>query len=343
MEGKQSNVGKVLLALVAFFVVLCLGMAIGGGVVYGVMRIGDILPGGRTGVIERPSVDLDREPSVQVIEPGAVITEVVPDSPADRAGLRPRDVILAVDGQQVGIEGDLASLIAGYQPRDRVTLEVQSLGQEPRKVRVALAEHPEKSGVAYLGVTYSSSLPFQLPQREGMPFGHLEEFGLDELPFNLPHNGTWQGVVIVRVVEGSPAADAGLAPGDLITAIDGQHLASPQELIDAIARRRPGDRIALGLLRAPTGEEREVEVLLGEHPDRDGEAYLGLYLGGGFRFNVVPGQEGEEPVPGLDLDSGSFHFNLPLDLKELDREFQFHWSPGSNNCNSGPGCSEDSL
>jgi membrane-associated protease RseP (regulator of RpoE activity) len=332
MEEKQNRVGKVLLALVAFIVVLCMGMAIGGAVVYGVMRIGDILPWRRAEVVGQPIVELDRERSVQVVTPGAVITEVVPESPADQAGLRAGDVILAVDGQQVGVDGDLAGLIAGYQPRDRVTLEVQRPGQEPHRVPVKLAENPEEKGAAYLGVFYSSSLQFQLPGREGRPFR------LDELPFTLPHGGTWQGVVVTLVVEGSPADDAGLREGDVITAIDGEPLTNPQQLSDAIAGRRPGDWVTLSVLRSGD-RELEIEVRLGEHPDQAGQAYLGVSLGGSFRFHVVPGSEDGGLPPGFELPGGRFRFGLPLDelpfdLKELQREFEFHWPPES---------SEDSL
>ena len=292
MKEKKSNVGKVLLALAAFFVVLCMGMVIGGAVVYGVMRIGDVLPWHRTEVIGQPTV----EPSIQAITPGAVITEVVPDSPADQAGLREGDVILAVDGQQVGVEGDLADLIAAYQPRDRVTLEVQSSGQEARKVSVELAEQPEGEGVAYLGVFYRSSMSFRLPGREGLPFA-------------LPRNGIGQGVVVTLVVEGSPADEAGLGAGDVITAIDGQEVANPQQLSAAIAEHRPGDRVTLSVLRSGDSEQ-EIEVRLGEHPDQEGQAYLGVSLGGRFRFQMVPGSENGELPRDLEWHGGPLRFDL---------------------------------
>lgn len=291
MEEKQSNVGKVLIALAAFFVVLCMGMAIGGAVVYGVMQIGDLLPWARTEVSVQPTAELDRTPSIQVITPGAVLTEVVPDSPADQAGLRVGDVIVAVDGQQVGVEGDLAELIAGYQPHDRVTLEIQRSDQEAWRVSVELAEHPEREGVAYLGVFYRSDMQFQFRGGEELPFD------LEELPFTPPRGGAWQGVVVTLVVEGSPADEAGLRQGDVIAAIDGEPLANPQQLSDAIAGHQPGDRVTLTVLRS--GEaEREIEVRLGERPDQKGQAYLGVSLGGGFRFHMMPGAEDGALPPG---------------------------------------------
>jgi membrane-associated protease RseP (regulator of RpoE activity) len=328
VEEKQRNVGKILLAVAAFFVVLCIGMAIGGAVVYGVMRIGDILPWHRSEVTVQPSDDLDFGPSRRLITPGAVITDVVPDSPADQAGLREGNVILAVDGQQVGVDGDLADLIAGYQPRDRVTLEVQRSGEESEKVRIELAEHPEKEGAAYLGVFYSSSMRFHLPGGEDLPFGQ------EELPFTLPRGRAWQGVVVTLVVEGSPAAEAGLREGDVIAAIDGESLANPQQVSDAIAERKPGDRVTLTVSRTGDGE-REIEVSLGEHPDREGQAYLGVSLGGSFRFHVVPGSEDGELLPGFEWRGRPFRFGLqlerpPFDLNDFQRKFEFEWPQSSS-------------
>jgi hypothetical protein len=102
-------------------------------------------------------------------------------------------VIVAVDGQQLGSGDALADLIAGYEPGDRVTLEVERPGDGSRRVRVRLAEHPEREGHPYLGVRYSSSLPHWGPGMEGLPLDEPGRFffydpsqrPLEELPFRL--------------------------------------------------------------------------------------------------------------------------------------------------------------
>jgi S1-C subfamily serine protease len=83
-----------------------------------------------------------------------------------------------------------------------------------------------------------------------------------------------RGVVIDRVLEGSPAAEAGLIgiqkagrrslPGDIITAVDGQPVGSYDDLYTALDERKPGDVVRFTLKRG--GEERTADVTLYELP-----------------------------------------------------------------------------
>jgi S1-C subfamily serine protease len=92
---------------------------------------------------------------------------------------------------------------------------------------------------------------------------------------NLP---TDQGALVQDVVPGGPADRAGIqggrtpvqggvvAGGDLIVAIDGRAVRTPNDIAAAIAGRKPGDKIKIKFIRG--GKEREVEVTLGKRPDR---------------------------------------------------------------------------
>jgi S1-C subfamily serine protease len=90
---------------------------------------------------------------------GALIAEVVPGSPADEAGLEAGDeeirfqgqqvtvggdVIVAVDGQELVEEADLASLISEHPPGDTVTLEVIRDG-DTEELEIELGERPEQT------------------------------------------------------------------------------------------------------------------------------------------------------------------------------------------------------
>lgn len=84
---------------------------------------------------------------------GAWIREVIPDSPADKAGLQEGDLIIAVDGQRVDEEHPLAELIGRYEPGDRVRITYLR-EEEKHEVRVKLGEHPDDPERAYLGVRF---------------------------------------------------------------------------------------------------------------------------------------------------------------------------------------------
>ena len=278
---------------------------------------------------------------------GTMIIHVEPDSPADQAGLQIGDRIVAVDGQE--LEEDLAEVIAGYEPGAQVTLEIRRPGEESQEVSVKLDVHPEKEGMAYLGVRYLA-----LPGWEGFDWQPFHSAPLDLERFPFPSDDLFaQGLVIRRVAEDSPAAEAGLQEGDVITAIGGEPLGAPQDLVDAVAAREPGDRLTLTVYDPGDEEESEVEVKLGENPEEEGAAYLGVNIVGFFRGWRL--EEWEMPLwpksldrflERLPFDWDELPFDpedwdeLPFDLEELDElpfdledwdgplPFHFHWRRG---------------
>jgi S1-C subfamily serine protease len=59
------------------------------------------------------------------------------------------------------------------------------------------------------------------------------------------------GAMVAVVIPGSPAASAGLQPGDVITAIDGQPVSAPSDVAQTVDVRRPGERLSLQIQRGP--------------------------------------------------------------------------------------------
>ncbi|MEB2313236.1 MAG: redoxin domain-containing protein [Sorangiineae bacterium] len=85
------------------------------------------------------------------------------------------------------------------------------------------------------------------------------------------------GVLVRGVMRGSPAATAGLAPGDRILTIDGRRVDSPAELVGLIGARAAGERAALGVRRGEA--ERLLAVRLAPRPSTDElmrKTYVGL-------------------------------------------------------------------
>jgi S1-C subfamily serine protease len=301
----QNRVGWIVLIVAGFALVLCVGMAIGGAIVYGALRIGDAISSqAGEDTLERDIEEFfDEGVLPETLSPaGAAIVEVMPGSPAEDAGLEVGDVILAVDSHQPGPDGTLGDLIARYEPGDRLTLRVQSVEGEVRPVRVTLGENPNVAGAPYLGVRYQPAMGPGMPLREMLPFDDEGEWPMDELPAPL-RELLGGGALVTSVTGGGPAAEAGLQRGDLIASLDGEALDSAQALIDAIGRRSPGDTVTLEVLRAGDRAKVELQVRLEEHPDRAGEPYLGVtvtdgmryhrFQGGPYRFQMTP----EPPVP----------------------------------------------
>jgi S1-C subfamily serine protease len=260
-------------------------------------------------------------------EPGAVIAAVTPDSPADRAGLQAGDVIVAVDEQELTGENNLGDVIASYEPGDTVTLQVERSGEEAREVSVELGEHPDKEGVAYLGVQCSPVWPARVLEGEWLPFSgpHGGPFFPGDLSLHtIPEGGTsLQGAIVRRVDEDSPAEAAGLRQGDVITAVDDTPVETPGDLADIIAAHEPGDQVTLTVFHPGDEEdeaERQIEVTLAEHPEEEGEAYLGARIGGFVHIHRSgDGQEHElefnfdgslDDLP-LEMDDSHFEFHLP--------------------------------
>jgi S1-C subfamily serine protease len=264
-------------------------------------------------------------------EPGALIVHVEPDSPADSAGLQAGDVIVAVDDQDLDTENTLADVIASHEPGDTVTLEVKEPGEESRAVVVELGEHPEEEGDAYLGVKYRSAPSFFELKGDALPF---EQRWQHVQPFfrALPGVEAKQGAIVRSVEEDSPAAAAGLQRGDLITAIEGEPIQGPQDLVDAIAEHEPGDQVTLTVLQSGEEEERQVEVTLAEHPEEEGKAYLGVQIGGFVHVSKIERGErsdGREPRQFFyDFDWEAPLDDLPFDPDAMPHHFEFHFPPG---------------
>lgn len=81
---------------------------------------------------------------------------------------------------------------------------------------------------------------------------------------------TTAGVVVASVVEGSPAANAGLLPGDVVTAVDRRPVDTVSELVNWIAFQEPGKVVRLDVLRA--SKERKIDVKLEEWPAAKSES-----------------------------------------------------------------------
>ncbi len=121
-------------------------------------------------------------------QPGFMISRVIPDSPADDAGLQPGGVIVSVNGDEFQPEDELADIIQALQPGDEITIDVIQPGEgDPRRIKVILGVNPENEDLAYLGIEYSRMPGFGGFGSDGEQFFHFDFPKSEGNPFPIPN------------------------------------------------------------------------------------------------------------------------------------------------------------
>ncbi|WP_340117019.1 DegQ family serine endoprotease [Pelagibius sp. 7325] len=155
---------------------------------------------------------------------GVVISDVYPGGPADRAGIDPGDVIVAVNDQPVIDLQSLRYRVATGSLGEALDVEVVRKGQtiQTRLPLEAPPETPSRSEVRLLGHhpmggAYVASLSPALAEELDMP-------------------DNWAGVVVTRVQRGTPADRVGFRPRDIILSLNGESYQSSVDLAEALDR-----------------------------------------------------------------------------------------------------------
>ncbi|HEX8137973.1 MAG TPA: DegQ family serine endoprotease [Pyrinomonadaceae bacterium] len=162
---------------------------------------------------------------------GAIVTQVEPGSPAERAGIRRGDVITAYNGTPVTDSNSLRNQVARTTPGAEATVTVMRDNREQQfKVTVSelTAEKREDEG-AETGTGGPNS-------RSTGKLGITVEPLTTALASRLGLQSGAKGVVVTSVDEDGPAADAGIREGDVIEEINRQPVRTPQELTAALQR-----------------------------------------------------------------------------------------------------------
>ncbi len=159
---------------------------------------------------------------------GVIVTEIVPDSPAEQAGLQVGDVIKTANGHPVQAIHDVSLLVGRARVGDKLALAVERDGT-PLKIEATVAKAVRADPNAPIPDATVGG-PTQANSALGLWFAGLtselrEEAGLAP---------TATGVVIGGIADDSPALAAGLVPGDVILSIDRLPIATPEDAADKL-------------------------------------------------------------------------------------------------------------
>ena len=137
---------------------------------------------------------------------GALVTQIVPGSPADKAGLKAEDIILEANGREIRDFAHLRNLIGMMRVGDRVEFKVWrdgktrivpvTIGKDTEQAAAGKALHPRLAGAVFVPADESSA----------------------------PDGGDVRGVVVQTIQPRSPAARLGLRPGDVIMGVNRQRV-----------------------------------------------------------------------------------------------------------------------
>ena len=155
---------------------------------------------------------------------GAVISQVTPDSPAARAGLKTGDVITTVDGQKVADASSLQVAIADKRPGEKANLGIMRDGK-PMNLTVSLEAYNSNGEEASAGTSEHGKARWGIGLSDLTPETRQEA----QVPSSV------HGALIGSVQPGSPADNAGLAGGAVIESIDRKPVTSASEARQALA------------------------------------------------------------------------------------------------------------
>lgn len=187
---------------------------------------------------------------------GALVNEVVDESPAMTAGIREEDIIIEFDGHSITNAEDLVSRVCDRKPGEEISL-VLMRGNERQSLLVTLAK-PNRPRAFSFGPTprfdhgmhvflNHSTLGMEVQDLSGQ----LSEY------FGAPKN---EGVLVTGVDDESAARKAGLKAGDVILKVGSQTIRESDDIWDEVEEYEKGEKVDVEILRERSRKTVTIEI-----------------------------------------------------------------------------------
>jgi len=169
---------------------------------------------------------------------GALVADVLPQSPAERAGIKRGDILLEIDGKPIENTGQLRNRVAETPVGRKVKIKLLR-DRKLEEIEATVEEQPE--GSASSGQT---GAPSAVPGHTAWSGLEVQEIGREaRREFEIPTET--EGVVVIRVEPGSAAQDAGIQRGDVISEVDRTPVKNLNEYNRAVSRLKKDEGVLL--------------------------------------------------------------------------------------------------
>ena len=184
------------------------------------------------------------------VKQGALVASLQDGTPASKAGIQAGDVIMRFNGQPVKDEVDLRDKVARTAPGTDVPIVIRRNGSE-QTVHVTISSAPDPQAAQNTpssdqGADTPPSNPSVRAGKLGISAANASDPNIRQ-QFSLK-SSVQQGAVVTDVAPGSPAAEAGISPGDIITQLNGRPVANANQLSE-IARGLSGGATVPAVVR----------------------------------------------------------------------------------------------
>ncbi|WP_223621691.1 Do family serine endopeptidase [Lysobacter sp. ESA13C] len=187
---------------------------------------------------------------------GALVSQVLPGGPADKAGIQPGDVIRSVNGTQIRESSDLPPLIGNLAPGSRAKLGVFRDGKNV-ELNVAVSELDADASAGLSGDKPARPGDSAAPRSNGNPLGLVTQ-EVDAATRQRLGIKAGEGVVIRD--PGDAAGEAGVRPGDVVLSVGRVQVGSAAALDRALAGTKPGQTVMLLIRRGAATQFIAVQV-----------------------------------------------------------------------------------
>ena len=246
---------------------------------------------------------------------GVLITSVIEDGPAEKAGLMEDDVILTFHGKKIDDPDDLIEAVRETGPNTEAVLTVLRDG---KKMDITVTVGKYRSAISLRFMPKAKGRVMTMSKGGGGYLGvRLQDMNEDLAGyFGVQDDG---GALIIEVKEDTPAMEAGLKSGDVITKIDDEPINSPEDVREALADYEEGDEVEVTLIRHKN--QQKVKVELDEASSLSNIIIKSRVLDGDcwdiehFHLNIPE-------IDDIDIPTFEYDIEIHKDLEKLEKRIQ---------------------